>query len=340
MTAEEADPYAEEALRYAREFADDEAGPEVLMQYGRFKASTGSADAYAALMEEALAMPATDLGRIATIQGCLAQAHWMSGFLLKAEAACDAALKTLAVRQRQGINGIVGLESPPYTSFDVELWINCLKARILVWLGRFDEANILLGEAFRAEGTDREAPVVQYIAYLASVELACHRNDPVAAHRHAARIRAYADQSDIPYLHVYALFATARAKTSSDACADAVRDLQASLEFAAVANAGREHQSHLLAELSYAQYGSGLFDEAAETARTAIEMARDRHHRTAECLASMVHGAGIAVGNSTVVNLESQQYLARAEELIRQTGATLLASRLETLRTDMEARLH
>lgn len=340
MTADEADPYAEEALRYAREFADDEAGPEVLMQYGRFKASTGSADAYAALMEEALAMPATDLGRIATIQGCLAQAHWMSGFLLKAEAACDAALKTLAIRQRQGINGIVGLESPPYTSFDVELWINCLKARILVWLGRFDEANILLGEAFRAEGTDREAPVVQYIAYLASVELACHRNDPVAAHRHAARIRAYADQSDIPYLHVYALFATARAKTSSDACADAVRDLQASLEFAAVANAGREHQSHLLAELSYAQYGSGLFDEAAETARTAIEMARDRHHRTAECLASMVHGAGIAVGNSTVVNLESQQYLARAEELIRQTGATLLASRLETLRTDMEARLH
>jgi class 3 adenylate cyclase/tetratricopeptide (TPR) repeat protein len=340
MMADEADPYAEEALRYAREFADDETGPEVLMQYGRFKASTGSADAYAALMEEALAMPATDLGRIATIQGCLAQAHWMSGFLLKAEAACDAALKTLAIRRRQGINGIVGLDSPPYTSFDVELWINCLKARILVWLGRFDEANILLDEAFRAEGTYREAPVVQYIAYLASVELACHRNDPAAAHRHAERIRAYADQSDIPYLHVYALFATARAKTCSDACADAVRDLQASLEFAAVANAGREHQSHLLAELSYAQYGSGLFDEAAKTARTAIEMARDRHHRTAECLASMVHGAGIAVGKSTVVNPEAQQYLARAEDLIHETGAALLASRLETLRTDMEARLH
>jgi hypothetical protein len=54
----------------------------------------------------------------------------------------------------------------------------------------------------------------------------------------------------------------------------------------------------------------------------------------------MVHGAGIAVGKGTVVNLEAQQYLARAEDLIRQTGAALLASRLETLRTDMEARLH
>jgi adenylate cyclase len=340
MTADEAGPYAEEALRYAREFADDEAGPEVLMQYGRFKASTGSADAYAALMEEALAMPATDLGRIATIQGCLAQAHWMSGFLLKAEAACDAALKTLTIHYRRGFNGIVGLDSPPYTSFDVELWIKCLKARILVWLGRFDDANILLDEAFRVEGTNREAPVVQYIAYLASVELACHRNDSVAAHRHAARIQAYADQSDIPYLQVYALFATARAKICSNACADAVRDLQGSLEFVAAANAGREHQSHLLAELSYAQYSSGLFDEAADTARTAIEMARDRHHRTAECLASMVYGAGIAVGKRTVVNLEAQEYFGRAEDLFRQTGAVLLAPRLETLRADMKAHLN
>jgi adenylate cyclase len=291
-------------------------------------------------MEEALGMPVTDLGRIATIQGCLAQAHWMSGFLPKAEAACDAALKTLAVRQRQGMNGIVGLDSPPYTSFDVELWINCMKARVLVWLGRFDEANILLAEAFLAEGTNREAPVVQFIAYLASVELACHQNDPVAAHRHADRIRAYANRSDIPYLHVYALFAAARAKTCSNACAEAVRDLHAGLEFAAAANAGREHQSHLLAELSYAQYGSGLYDQAAETARTAIETARDRRHRTAECLASMVHGAGIAIRTGTVVNPEAQQYVARAEDLFCQTGAVLLASRLEILRTDMKARLH
>jgi tetratricopeptide (TPR) repeat protein len=340
MTVDEADLYAEEALRYAREFADDEAGPEVLMQYGRFKASTGSADAYAAMMEEALGMAITDLGRMATIQACLAQAHWMSGFLTKAEAACDAALKTLAVRRKQGANGIVGLDSPPYTSFDVELWINCMKARILVWLGRFDEANILLAAAFQAEGTHREAPVVQFIAYLALVELACHQNDPVAAHQHAARIRAYANRSEIPYLNVYALFATARAKTCSDAGAEAVSDFQAALGFVAETNAGREHQSHLLAELSYAQYSIGLYDEAVETARTAIETARDRHHRMAECLASMVHGAGIAIRNGTVVNPESQQYLARAEDLFSQTGAALLAPRLEMLRTDMKARLH
>jgi class 3 adenylate cyclase len=338
IRVDEADPHAEEALRYARKFADDETGPELLMHYGRFKAQIGSADAYAALMEEALATPTTDLGRTATFQGCLAQAHWMSGFLLKAEAACDAALKLLAIRQQQGVNGIVGLDSRPYTSFDVELWINCMKARILVWLGRLREANILLGEVSRAEGTNRETPVVQYIAYLASVELACYRNDPVAAHQHAQRLRIYADQSDIPYLHVYALFATARAKTCSGACADAVCDLRASLEFAAAVNAGREHQSHLLAELSYAQYGSGRFNEAAETARTAIDIARDRRHRTAECLACMVHGAGIAVSKGAVAR--AHQHLGWAEDLICQTGAVLLESRLETLRSDMQARLH
>jgi adenylate cyclase len=263
----------------------------------------------------------------------------MSGLLLKAEAASDAALGTMAFRRQQGANAIVGLEAPPFTSFDVELWIVCQKARVLVWLGRFDEANVLLAEAFRAEGTGRESPVVQYIAHLASVELACHRRDPVAAHRHAERIRTYSDQSAIPYLRVYALFATARAKTSSDACADAVRDLRAGLEFVSQANAGREHQPHLLAELSYAQYGSGQFDEAARTALSAIEMARHRRHRTAECLACMVRGAGLAVAEGAVVRLEAEQYLARAAELILVTSAALLASRLEIIRADVNARL-
>ena len=339
MTPDEAESYTEEALRYAREFADDEAGPEALMQYGRFKAATGSADDYAALMEEALAMPVTDLGRIATIQACLAQAHWMSGLLPKAEAACNTALETLAVRRRQGVNGVVGLDAPPYTSFDVELWINCLKAEILVWQGRFDEGSALLDEVFQAEGTKREAPVVQYIAHLASVELACHARDAARARRHADRIRAYADESEIPYLQVNALFASARAAIAANDCSEAVGALQISLEIVATANAGREKHSRLLAELSYAQYGSGRFGEATETARSAIEMARRRHHRLAECLASMVHGAGIAVMNGPIVNVEAEQYLARADDLVRATGAALLASRLETLRTDMRGRL-
>jgi len=105
-------------------------------------------------------------------------------------------------------------------------------------------------------------------------------------------------------------------------------------------NAGREHQSHLLAELSYAQYSSGSFDEAAETARTAIEVARERRHRTAECLACMVHGAGIALSKGTFADLEAHQYLGWAEDLISQTSGVLLASRLETLRSDMQARRH
>ena len=44
IRAEEADPHAEEALHYARKFADDETGPELLMHYGRFKAQMGPAD--------------------------------------------------------------------------------------------------------------------------------------------------------------------------------------------------------------------------------------------------------------------------------------------------------
>src|SRR5207253_6722538 len=49
ISAEEAASYAEEALRYARRSSDTEEGQQVLVQYGRFQASVGSADAYVAL---------------------------------------------------------------------------------------------------------------------------------------------------------------------------------------------------------------------------------------------------------------------------------------------------
>src|SRR5260370_30841961 len=128
----------------------------------------------------------------------------MSGFLPKAKAASNAALETLARRRAKGMNTIVGLDAPPYTGFDVELWAKCNKSRILVWLGRFDQASILLNEIFEAKGTQRETPIEQSIAHLSSVELACHWEAPAVAHPHASQIRKYARQTQIPYLRVYA----------------------------------------------------------------------------------------------------------------------------------------
>lgn len=332
ISTEEAAPYAEEALRYARKSADTEEGQQVLVQYGRFQASVGLADAYVALTEEALANGTGDIGRIATHQGCLAQAYWMSGFLLKAKSASNQALETLARRRANGVNTIVGLDAPPHTGFDVELWVKCNKSRILVWLGRFDQASILLGEVFAAKGTQRETPIEQSIAHLSSVELACHWMRPAVAHRHASQITNYARETHIPYLRVYAAFAMALVKAASGNFLGSANDLQVGLELAVQTNAGHDHVPLMLAELSYAQYRAGLAHKAAGTAQSAIAIAKQRSRRTAECLATMVYAAAIAAGSSAVVNGEAEDAFMQADELIRLTGAELLTPRLKGLR--------
>jgi class 3 adenylate cyclase len=333
ISVEESTPYAEEALRYARKFAATEEGQQVLVQYGRFQASIGSADAYAAFTEEALAKPAPDAGRIAIHQGCLAQAYWMSGFLLKAEAASNAALETLSIRRAKGVNTIVGLDAPPHTGFDVELWIKCNKSRILVWLCRFDQAKLLVNEVFEAKGTERETPIEQSIAHLASVELACHHQDYAAANWHAGQVKRYARRAEIPYLRVYASYATALAQTASGDFVGSAHDLQAGLSLVAQTNAGHDHEPFMLAELSYSQYRGGMV-EAAAVAQSAIAIARHRHRRAAECLATMVYAAATAQGNSAVANRKSIEAFERGEELIRLTGAALLTPRLEALRSE------
>jgi len=333
ITVEEAAPYSEEALRYARKFADTEEGQQVLVQYGRFQAAAGSADLYAALTEEALANPASDVGRIATYQGCLAQAHWMSGFLLKAEAASTAALATMAKRREEGAVSIVGMNAPPSIGFDVELWIKCNKSRILVWLGRFNEAKLLLSEVFEAEGTERDTPVVLSIARVASIELACHYQDLDGAHQHAVRVKNYAERAQTPFLYVYSSFAEALAKTASGDFMGSAHDLGTGLELVSRANAGRDHEPFLLAELSYAQYRGGMIHQAIDTARAAIEMARRRNRRVPECLATAVYAAGIGNSDSKKWDRGANDAFARADKLIRLTGAILLVPRLTALRS-------
>jgi len=148
------------------------------------------------------------------------------------------------------------------------------------------------------------------------------------------QIRKYARQTQIPYLRVYAAFATALVKAASGNFLGSANDLQVGLDLAAQTNAGHDHVPFMLAELSYAQYRAGLAHKAADTAQSAITMAKRRSRRTAECLATMVYAAAIASRISAVVDREAKDAFLQAEELIRLTGAELLAPRLKGLRAD------
>lgn len=337
MTADEAKPYADEALRYAREVGDKVQGPQLLAGYGRILVATGSADDYVALINEALALSSREAGgRTAILQGSLTQAHSLAGYLLRSEAANDAALATVAEQRRLGDNAVMGLDAAPFTGFDIEHWIKCQRARLLLWLGRIDEAESWLADVLKAEGTRSEAAVVQYIPHFALIELACSRNDPQTAHRHAGRILAYAEQSGVPYMRVQALGATALAKIASDDFTGAEQDLRDAIAFARRVNAGLEFEPRLLTELAYAQYRAGQYRDAADTARNTIAVAVRRAHRLVECHASMIRAAALARSDGARVRGEATTLLRRSDNLLSLSGAAFLAPLFNRIRTEVE----
>ena len=145
------------------------------------------------------------------------------------------------------------------------------------------------------------------------------------------QIRKYAKQTQIPYLRVYAAFATALVKAASGNFLGSANDLQVGLDLAAQTNAGHDHVPFMLAELSYAQYRAGLAHKAADTAQSAIAMAKRRSRRTAECLATMVYAAAISL---RISDREAKDAFLQADERIRLTGAELLAPRFKWLRAE------
>jgi class 3 adenylate cyclase len=94
MTSEEARPFIQEALEWARDI-DDSMIALLLFIEGRIAgASGGQADAYVEIVKEALALtePRHDAGRTATLNASLSQAYGWAGLLREALAANDIAL--------------------------------------------------------------------------------------------------------------------------------------------------------------------------------------------------------------------------------------------------------
>ena len=234
----------------------------------------------------------------------------MSGFLSRPRPPAIPP-QTLATRQRQGHCSIVGLRCAALHVVRRRALDQLPEGPVLVWRGRFDEAARLARRGIPCRRHQTQAPVVQYIAHLASVELACHRRIIVLARRHAERNPHYADRVRTFPICASARCSSARARprpttppgpcaTCRPACTCRHEEFRTR---APAASAGRS---------SATQYGSGRFDEAAATAVQRRAMARQRHHR-GRVLASMVRAPASRPTRGTVVNVEAEQYLIRAE---------------------------
>jgi class 3 adenylate cyclase/tetratricopeptide (TPR) repeat protein len=336
MSAEDAKPFAEEALSYART-ADKMHEPILLGAYGRILAATAAADDYVALVQDAVKLTSSegDAGRFATVNGMLSQAFFMAGRLNEAFNAGDVALAAITMQQGFDQHVTLGLNVVQLLGFDVEHWIRCLRTRILVRLGRFSDAEEWLARVLQID-PDRIVPIVQFIPHLAFVEMAWARSDSVTAQWHAAQVGEIAEKSAIPYVRVAAMTCSGLARSVSGDFSGAARSLRDAIEFARRAKAGLEFEAGILTNLADAHYRGGDFSAALETSQEAIAAARRRTDRVSECHASIVRAMALAGTNDVRSYDEAIALRARAEQLMSVTGAALLEPELIMLRSHLE----
>jgi class 3 adenylate cyclase len=326
VTAAEAQPLADEALGWAHESGNVFAQTLLLAAYGRILAASGAADEYIVRVKGALSLGAAAPGEAAMLNAMLSQAYSIAGLFKEAWSANSAAL--------DGARSIDSFTSQ-FFGFNVEYWILCLRAQILLNLGQLDEAEAML-TARLADTAREQSPVVQYIPHIALVELARIRGDAGLAMRHAREVAKIAEQTAMPYLRVCAAHADGLARMVRGDFAGAGDALEAGLALAHRSRAGLEYEARMLADLAEARYLAGDNRRALATARAALDISCQRRARVAECRSALVRAAALsAVGEA---DTEAAGLVARAEHLIAETGVAVLAPLLARLREAARSR--
>ena len=336
ISAEEVKPYAEEALRYARS-SDKMHEPILIGTYGRVLAATGAADDYVNLVQNAVKLTSEegDVGRYATVNAMLAQAFLMSGRAAEALAATETA--QVAMAQQSGFESDVtlGLNPNQIMGFNVDHWLKCLNARILMLLGRFDELQIQLFELFE-KSPERLPPIVRFIPHLVAIEFAKAQQDVDAAFRHAAELRQIAESSGIPYLQVKAMSGTGLAQATAGDFAAAADGLRKAIDYGRRTKAGLEYEARMLTDLAETLYRAGDLHAALEVVQEAIGVAKRRTDRIGELHAVLLK-ALIRASRSNLRNAdEAHAALADAEGLLAVSAAGLYGPMLAECRSSLE----
>lgn len=338
MSAEEVQPYAEEAISFARA-SDKMHEPILIGAYGRVLASTAATDDYVRLAQNAVELTSQegDVGRFATVNAMLSQAFFMSGRLHEALSAADVALAAITEQGGFDKNVTLGLNPNQILGFDVEHWVKCIKVRILIRLGQFQEAERRLKDLMEAT-PERVTAVVQFIPHFASVEMAWGLGKPELLGSHAAKVAELAELSGMPYLRVAAMVCAALANATAGEFRKAASELREAIAFARRARAGLEFEGRMLADFADVLFCAGDFGVALEACEEAIEVSRRRTDRLAELHATVVRGLALAAADHVQNAEEIGRLVLRADHLLDASGAAFFAPRLEKLRLQIEPR--
>ena len=324
LSAEEAEPYFEEAKQIALRSGNTRANAMLHSGFGRVLAIRGSADDYVEKVRQglALAKEANDQSLEVMLTAGLSHALRLSGRLAQAlEANIEATNRAgeLSKFHRQ----ILG--------FDLEPWLMTLRGQLLVMLGRGDEARPFLDRVI-AMSTDEINTTDHVMPSISYVDLAWARHDVWLAERHAERAYSMAIRSGVPYLRTYATACRGLSQIVAGKPSGAIEDLTAALDFARRRSAGLEYEPRMLADLANAYRLKGDLAIALRTADDAIKTSMIRHARIAECLARIVRAQILFVSGEIV---SFREELGRVDLLFEETGAALYRPLVQNLENGM-----
>lgn len=327
LTSEQAQPFVQEALQWARE-TDASITPLLMQVEGRIaQVNGGSADTFVQRLQQAiqLAEDKKDAGRIATLQAALSHAYGWAGLLHQALEANDAALA--------GVTAVSDFDHR-FLGYSVQHWAIALRGRILVRLGRFDEAMACLDAII--DINELIDPTVQFIGHLGYVDLAWCTGDAAVAKRHAVQIGALAERHGSAYLQVYHDVVSAVARGVAGDPDAAIRGILESLNRLTRTGTAIELEPELLAALAEYYILVGNPAAAMQPARDSIVLADRCNARLPGCRARICLARAMLKTRGADASSDSAALIAQAEQLIQETGATIYLRLWREARCDLD----
>jgi class 3 adenylate cyclase/tetratricopeptide (TPR) repeat protein len=287
----------------------------VFVQGRMLQSAGGPADAYVECVQRAMAMsPETQTpGRQALLYVALSQAYTWAGLLKEALQASDAA--------EAGIDQIDAFDRD-FIDFSIVQWRLGIRARILIRLGRLDEAKQCLVDMSLADGGLSD-PVIAQISYLQEVEIATILGDRVSAINFSKKMSKIAAQHSSPYSRIYALWCRGLAAGASGEAVEAAACFEEGLALAAQTQVAVDFETEIQTCFCELHYRSGDFDAAAAMARLAIETSQRRNNRATQGRALLVLAAATAQQNGSDSQEQARLIFAQADALMSQTGSSL-----------------
>lgn len=285
----------------------------VFVQGRMLQSAGGPADDYVQCVQKALKFsPDTQTpGRQALLHVALSQAYTWAGLFKEALVASDAAASGLAY---------IDPFDRDFIDFSIVQWRLGIRARVLIRMGRLEEAKECLAHMKQSDGGLSD-PVIAQMFHTQTVEIAVCLNDEASAMDSSEKMEKIAEQHPSPYSRIFSLWCMGLASTTTGETAAAVKHYADALALIAQTSVAVDFEAEIQTRYCELHYHCGNLDAAAAMARVAIDNSRRRSNRATEGRALLVLAS--VVGQEPGARAQAQLLFNQADALIKKTGASL-----------------